>query len=324
MPITSNETPRGRSLTREITGMQWSATRVWEVYGAANENECFVATALDGSPIAQLGNSHPQSSLLRVVTVTPAQQEGLFWLVTAQYAIPSDLKGGDSGAAQELLSRKPTLSIRSGKISIAVDRDAKGRPRVNSAGDAFDPPGQRSISVRYFRYVRYEPFPDVDKMDRFENTVNDADLLIGGKVAVSKQRLYCDTIEATEDFGPDTLAVPIAYNFILRRSFDDTPHPFNDYIMDIGDRGFYSDSGSATAKLGYFFDATGTQQFNVKLDGTGKPLDPNIKVTSALKTPISNPNPPAGLQLNPNLSTNLVKFLEFDMVKQVNFAEMNL
>jgi hypothetical protein len=334
MVITSNEKWNGRQLGKNYTTGRWGATRVWDVVGATNENDAMTAEPLPGTAkIAGPMESHPQSNLLQVVNHNPVQTGPLNWLITATYDILQPLSAGDAA----LLKVPTKISVNRGHYSIPVDRDARfGIELRNSAGDAFSGNFERPFPETHIRFIRYEPYWDIQRLDPFIHTVNTMNLQIG-RITVNPEQLYCGMIGPAEEYVETAPAIPIAYDFVLRKTFDTTldaplalPKPFQLFIKDAGRNGWYDDAG--TKKPGRICFPKGLPvDIDVALDGTGKPINKELKIVDENEIPHDPVSAPNNLfntlvinrDLSPQINSNPI-WLEFYATGLKDFSLLRL
>jgi hypothetical protein len=323
MAITSSENYTGRTLTRAASG-DWKASRNWTITGANTETQCLSATPIDNAPLAQLQNTHPQNVALKVDNHTFSQTGPFTWNVVANYLIPSSEIL--SGADKELLNRKTTILWRKGSYSVAVDRDINGNPLSDAAGSAFDPPEQRTFKIRLLKITRWEPYFDIEKSAKFEDTLN-ANLFKVGPIEIQPGECLCTGIEPAAEYPVDAIAIPISYDFEIRRLYigAKTVAPYRIYKKNQGRRGWYNDGA---LKSGEFVSSGGDQvSVDVPLDAQGKPLDTTIKVSTGpgtTATPVAAPSGGAQAKIVAEMSNANITVLGFDFLRSEDFTGLGL
>jgi hypothetical protein len=323
MPAQCSEDWNGRGLNQAANG-QWQATRIWQVIDAANEADALAAAPFPGSDlIPALNASHPQNARLIVTNRNPVTDGGpTTWKVTVSYSIVAITGGGGDG---DPLNTTPIVSWGMGEITLAVDRDVDNKAIINSAGDAFDPPLQRTFKTLRLRIVKWFPIFDLALSDTFTNTVNSNNFQTGN-LAITVGQCLCTGILPAEDYPITSTAIPIGFDFEIIRGLYNNQFPvkpYSTYVKDQGRRGWYTPAGGSTPTLGDFHYADGERvDQDVPLDGTGKPIDTTIRVTKSLIAPANNPTPTTNT-LAP-FSTAAAKWFEFKLIREANFSGLPL
>lgn len=124
---------------------------------------------------------HPQNSLLRLMPIDIQQSEENPSLFTCTLTYSSDkLDPADKEDEPNPLDRKAHITVRTGYEKETKHRDFYGKPKVNAAGDLFDPPIE---SNRTFRIIVIRKnvtiFPDW--IWEFDDAVNSQPFVIKGR-----------------------------------------------------------------------------------------------------------------------------------------------
>jgi hypothetical protein len=337
MPANATEKWSERSLVRSIDG--WQASRTWQVVGAVDESQAMDAQPLNGNdPIARLNESHPQNGALKVRSVSVRRAGHGVYEVGATYGTPPI--GSDTWTTQDkVLTQAPRATIRPGLMALPTDRDLRGRPIVNAAGDALNPPQMRNVRVKYLTVTRYEPYWDYLRLAEFEQAWNTVDLR-SGNVIFPAGDVLCESIhpaeeiELTERTG-STANLKMQYNFVIFTDFTvdasgnrrRIPFPWATYLQNLGHRGWYSDPDSGKSQLGdLYYKANGRQiTDDVPLDRQGRPINESYKVSpdgDTFYTPVANPN-----DLNlavADLGQSGVVYLRFDLLHATDLTQLRL
>lgn len=250
------------------------AVQAWDVVKAATAIE-----AIGAVPVTA-GSTHPHDNTLTADPLSAEAQGFKFWKVTANYKAAGS--GGGGGSSGAVLGR-PKLRWTRGTVSGSVDVDAANRPLFNSAGDLFD--GQtREKGERGFIITRVEQSYNLAKADEYEDTINDSTVTLLNKYTFAPRTLRLVSYMPAGDIDFDATTIQAEYLFLIRR---DT---WRRRLPDRGNRGWYTGDGG-TKKKDAFVTDKGQILTDVLLDGTGKPIDPEIRVGPDRKEPIANPTP---------------------------------
>jgi hypothetical protein len=262
-----------------------SAYRVYEVTGVANELEALSACQY------QQGTSHPSDSrlLARVPEVTTLAGKTLYRVAVTWYRP----KGTTTPPGTTKLGTR-TMEWDIGNTTEPIDIAANGEAILNSAGSRFEPPPSSTITTMHLNVSRWESTFDPIKAMIYSNKVNIDQFSIfdhrGTMIGtVEPGQIKCDSItEAGYDEAEDIFRV--RYTFELREL------GFDHRILDTGNYGWFGNP----AQEGKFIAADGEVLTNVRLDGTGKPMDSRIKVRQS-KTDIVGATPVARPARTPQL-----------------------
>jgi hypothetical protein len=173
-------------------------------------------------------------------------------------------------------------------IAEGVDQDAYGNGITNSAGDGFSSPASKNFTAGVLRCLRNEPYYNIGQAVDYQNTVNsDNATFFAGVIVLEKGQCLCRKIRPTTPITHKSLYVTVEYTFEFRRGrvqdSDGYWDPFKYRVMDAGQAGFWNDSGTTrrgnfgSITLGGVFENVPT---DVRLDGTGIPMESTIKVAA--------------------------------------------
>jgi hypothetical protein len=254
-----------------------SAYRVYEVTGVDNELAALSACQY------QQGTSHPSDSriIARIPEVTTLAGKTLYRVAVTWYR-PKALSSTPTNLGTRLRPRWTT-----GNASEQVDIDAFGYPIVNSAGDRCEPSPTLTITTLHLKIFQWESTFDPIKAMTYQNYVNDNAFVIKDEKlrnvgTVEPGQVLCESIsEAQYDEKNDLVLVE--YSFELRKE------GFDYRILDAGYNGWWQDG--AVRSSGKFCNSKGELHSGaVRLDGTGKPMEKEMKVRSTgakAETPMS-------------------------------------
>jgi hypothetical protein len=337
MPANATEKWSERSLVRSIDG--WQASRTWQVVGAASEREAMDAQPLSGNdPIAQINESHPQNGALRVRSQGVRRAGPSLYEVSATYGTPP--AGSDTWTTQDkVLTQAPRAIFRPGLIALPTDRDLRGRPIVNAAGDALTPPQMRNVRVKYLTVTRYEPYWDYLRLAEFEQAWNTKDMR-SGNVIFPAGDVLCESIHPADEIEfkenkSDIANVKMQYNFVIFTDFRvdasgnrrRIPFPWATVLQNVGRRGWYLDPDTGKSQIGELYYKAGGRQINddVPLDRQGRPINESYKVSpdgENFYTPQPNPNDLALTVVD--LGQSGVVYLRFDLLHAADLTELRL
>lgn len=286
----------------------YEAELVWEVTGVSTQQEAIAAVGV------AINTSHPASSSLRCNYISADTPRGpMLWEVRARFAT------GTFGDNTAPLSQPMRLRWRPGNITEPIGKDRVGKPILNSANTAFATNFTKPYSTLYLTVHRNEPFYNIQKALTYRNRVNKDQFNVLNAGTVEPGQCMCLDIYPTHDYPAiGTVShVEVAYEF----EFRDGKHPFQPRGVDQGPTGYYSDGG--TVRPGNFTDGDGTTLVtDVMLDGTGKPIDPGVRVTALGRAPVAAPIYRGGGVLDPDQSTATAKVFRFDTIEEVNMANV--
>lgn len=257
----------------------WTAVRAWDVVGTTNEAEAINAV-LD----AGLGQPHDISPVLKVSSHA-TERVGLQVIkVTANYTIPIEGSDGDkSDRDGDGNTDTPSFSNIPAEYMFGeqeeqevTDRDAFGRPIVNSAGEAFD--GGSTFPLKTFLYTVtiWQPYYDVKVAAKFLNTINDNPWVTPFGVFGDGEVLF-NSVVPVESFikGQKWIKVTYSFKIRLRSMFPGIPagaSPWDRRFLDKGLNGFADVDGANV--LGPICGKNGKEvQRDVRLNGKGVPIE---------------------------------------------------
>lgn len=286
---------RKESLVPSADGM--TGTRGWAVDACDSIIEALTAPPAAGDPpIAQINESFPGYGAVRCRSTPCNRVAPKSYEIIANYGIPPTGEGWQGGADNvDPLERKPSVTWRTGRIAVPTEIDTYGYPLVNSAGDSRDPAETRYLKVKYLTIIRWEKGYDYERYGKYEDAVNEKDIVIrgspgDGKVVFRAGEVHCDTIEPAEVYSPDQIILPIAFNFEIIQEWRVNPqsgeltrmrNPWRvlSAFKDKGLTGWASVSGTLKKGDLYYADDSEKVSTEIALDGTGRPIDPNIRVS---------------------------------------------
>lgn len=279
----------------------WRASITHQVTDAATE-----ADAKAQGPF-QLGSDHPvYGGILKVNFIDPQKRGPAgFW----------DLRYDFSSDTPELsgtpLNTKPRYRWGSISVTEEVDRDFKGRPILNSAGDPPINHPTREFSDLVLTYMRYEPRFDLRRSIVYRNAINEDTFTLTNRdvqAVVFGGECMCTDIAPVGDIEQGQTLVQVAYEFRFRERLATADGEvwasgFDWRFMDQGYRGWYEETtgtgGDATSqqKRDVFIEASGAIAAEpTRLNGKGKPLNDLMKILGG-KTPLEF-EVPAGASLD--------------------------
>jgi hypothetical protein len=279
----------GTRLQKKSNG--WTAREVWLVTGTADKDAAIEAAVAHAAP-------HADNTNMTVFARDADPVGALAWRVNADYAF------GDPGlCADSPLDENPTILYDHGRETIPTEIDIDNNHIVNSAGDPFDPPETATVPIVGMIVRRAEPFFSLSRSLAYSDHVNSDAFSITGAGGVDPGQAYCDYIKPRE---PYTLAAPFVW-MEYRFEFAGGTDPFQNHPVDQGQYGFYTD-GDGDPQKGPLCWANGSPVgIDIRLDGTGMPIDTRVKVLGAdqsVNDPIANPDTPPGLTVDPDYSSN--------------------
>lgn len=264
----SNKTSRG-----------WQATRAWFVHGATSEGEARVAPPVTGSPpIAQIGESHPESGVLKCESVEAARDKGPYtWTVTAQYAIPET---GGFSTPDDPLTRPARFRVTWESISEPFAVDVDGIPIVNGSNMPFATDPYKEERILVATITRNEPFFPGQKSITFQDTCNQGGYTLAGVGSFAEGQGLFMPIEATSEYEAGAPYVEVQYTFKFRE------RGWRTRIQNV------STIGYAGGKPGRFVNASGQPLGEVLIHPRGLPIRTDVYVaTDTSGTSASTPEP---------------------------------
>ncbi|HZL34203.1 MAG TPA: hypothetical protein VFC78_02765 [Tepidisphaeraceae bacterium] len=299
-----------------MTKRAWghAARRRFLVTGTRDPYEAIdLALVTNGAP-------HPDNSNLFCQERT-AESAGLM-----AFYVNADYRFGDAGlAADSPLLEPPKILWEPTRITYGDDQDINNNPIVNSGTFIFDPPPPATVPQPALIVRKAMPSYSVSIALTFMDTVNSDDFSIQGAGSVSAGQAYCDCIRPIEAYTRLAPYVIVEYRFLFRPGVD----PFQHHPIDQSSMGWWKDPAGAY-HTGNFYHAAAQGQMvadkvdgDVALDGTGKPISNQFFIGDAYgiaQTPVSPPAPPAGLKIEPTLSTANVKTMTWYGKQQQPFS----
>lgn len=273
----------------------------WQVTGASTGSE-----ALDAPGVPHQNDSHPWDVLLLAQQPTVTREGFNLYLVSVDY-----VRLGGSGSnpdPNDPLNAPLVYRWEMGNTTESVDRDAAGNPILNSVGEPFDPPPTKNIGTLFLTVTRNEPSYDPGIALTYQNKRN-SDQFFGAEAG----QALCLSIAPAEAFAADAEYIPVQYHFEFRAD------KFRHRIRDQGLNGRFDDNG--TSKIAPFYmNSTDRASTPILLDGTGKPMDPSIKVAGT-KTPIAYRMPRGATLVGGALDAT---FFFFEKYEEKAFAPLGL
>lgn len=301
MDILATENFSGRTMSKVANA--WVAGRSWTVTGVDNEYDAIEQTVAHAS-------GHPQNGSMRVFSrsATP-KGGGLSWTAVAQY------KFGDVGlGADNPMDEPPQVLPDVEQESQPTDFDLNHNAVVNSAGDPYDPSGTTFVPVGVYTIKSAVPFFDVSVQLAVADHVNQAAITLGGFGDVPAGNAYCFYYRPSAAYTAVAPYVFVEAKIGVKAGTD----PWQPRVVDQGRWGWYLDSNGAAQK-GRICDSGGNPvDFDVRLNGAGKPIDPRFYILPGADSnidddgpqdPIANPAPPPGLSIDAARSSATIKIL---------------
>jgi hypothetical protein len=283
------------TVTEDFQARQFStrlplrASRVYEVQGIVDDVVAASKAVDSGDPakkVPQKNAAYFSGSRLRCEGPELEAQRGPdFYRFRCEYSIAEG--GVHFDQPDDPLDEEPRIGWQTAEMMIPIDVDLGGRPMVNAAGDALT--AVRRLVYKKLRIVRPEPFYDLDKAERFENTVSSEPVDLGRGIIIKAHRMRCNTVIPVDEYAPSSDSLRILYDFDLFLGDAPGTYPFQAGFLNAGRNGWRQE-GTGTAagsrKVGQFV-TTGTGQAvafdqDVRLDLFGKPM-PNIDDYALLK-----------------------------------------
>jgi len=297
----------GRSLLKQSNN--WLARESWDVVGTpdpgiAIETACsFDAVHVDNQNM-KAGKRWVQS-----------QKGPLSWIVAAEFSF------GDHGLCSLGPLTEPYIILPDiGRQSFPSNTDQNNNAITNSAGDLL-PAQPLTAPTLGLRVRRYEPFYNLQRALNYSDGCNSDQFTLGGAGIVGPGQCYCEYIQPFTEYTATAPWVGIEYRFV----FEGGTNPFDLHPIDVGRWGWYTDATTGQPTKGQIVAPDGTQpDFDVPLDGTGKPIDSQYKILAkdgtTLSTPIANPSLPPGLIIEQAYSTAKQKTLFYAGKRRVPFS----
>lgn len=105
------------------------------------------------------------------------QPASLWYEITCEYSSGPISQEDHNRAIANPLSRPALTRWDKRKETVPADRDIDGQPKVNTAGEAFDPPPEKTETIWIYRVVKNLPLPPTWLAD-YEDSVNDQTMRI--------------------------------------------------------------------------------------------------------------------------------------------------
>jgi hypothetical protein len=293
--------------TCTLDGKDWKATRKFTGAFYADQNAFSDGLVAFGVTINSV---HPINPFMYVVSIGIQQRSPVYWEATANYSLFQTVD------MTKPLSAAPEISWEDADSTEPTDIDGFGNALLNSAGDPF-PPQADQFGGDILCITRNEPMYLPQKNLTYRKKVNSDTWSPLGMFSLDPGQARCRSIRPTAKYVIGQPFVVVAYRFELRAD------GFATKILDEGSQGWYDDSGTPTS--GPFYQAGNpvVRAINVRLDGTGKPVDPSFKVTATLKTPIANPTAlPSDVKVTTAIPNGA--FLAYTLPKSIAFAGIGL
>lgn len=303
MPATATERWTGVSYTPGV-----SALRAFDVPAEDAEQ------ALAAVPIVA-GSTHPKDATLTASAPEAVTNGGpRNFIVSVRYS-PASI---DAAQKEKL---KPRIQWWLSTSREQWDIDAKQRPIVNSAGDAFDPPLERDQNDRGFSIFRYETTYDLELAETYDQAVNDSDVVLLGRYKFKRGQLKVDSYIPLGQLPFDIGLFEVEYRFAFRRD------GWNYRAVDQGLTSWGVDSASGKlVKMPIVYADTGEQVTEaVKLNGLGAPVDSaSFKVMSrrGVIDAANNPTPPdpAIVERVANTGTYFIRYQRYNELPYVRLT----
>lgn len=265
-----------------ITQQGWEAELGWTVAWAKNE-----AQALQQPEIPVLYAPHRLSAALQCTWVGVDEYNFNLTRVRAIY------KEAQISGVADPLKQPLVMQFSESAESKAVDRDALGNPLVVSTGDPIVGV-HRTFLRRRFTITRNEPYWDPRKDAVYADSYNSKPFAPLGFPAMEPGQCHCLSILPGSPIQKNLKYVPIIYSFEygqgVSKGKDGVWDAFKFVKADLASFGWYKDA-SGKYMRGRFIDGWGEPMNEVALDGTGRPIDQNIRIAPGNNVPVA---PPAG------------------------------
>lgn len=255
---------------------------------------------------------HPDNPLLHVRDRDADPLGPTAWRVTAGYRFGEFLGDDDP------LNERPKYRQDYEYETVPVDRDVDNNPIKNSAGDSIEGlTDTRQILVLYV--VVNQPSFSLATAEAYNDHVNDRPLVLAGQGTIEGGRALLRYMKVAGEWSPGDPFVRVEYCIAIKVGLD----PWDWFVRDQGEMGWYDDAG--TKKKGAIMQPNGTKPpGDVLLDGTGKPIDPDLKIlkdedTRELVAPVAPPSLPANLLVDATRSTAAAKVLQWWKTNDANF-----
>lgn len=299
------ERPYGSTIDKD-GNVTWTATRVFDVDGVTTEDEAIAAV-----PDAAYGSGHPRNNELTVSSQSALEERKGLWAVRVGYK--SDPLAGDTGQGTPLI-RPPQFRFEKGSITVDVDTEILGSPRLNSALDPFDP-FPRTIKTRFYTVTMDAPFFEDNLAELYENAIND-DEFATPFGTFKPLEVMCTGIAPVGDVLLTERKVRVAYEFEIRRlsAYPKMPanvSPFDDIQIDQGFHSWVVVTGETP------------QPCDLRLKGSLQPVTTPVRL-NADGTPIDQTSIvglPKGTFKSPPAAPNGATFFDSGNCKRVAYQQ---
>lgn len=316
----------------EVT-LKWSdsgysdsrAEMVYQVTGVTGEYE---ASHANGVP--QLNSTHPQNSLLKAEDPFARRVGFNMWEVLVPFSRPEGA-GDHTGTNTNPLTEPQSVEWTPSPNNESVDRDGDGNPIINSAKDPSDPPLTRDFTDWKLVITRNESFFDFVKAIQFQNKVNSNTFTVkqpnGKIITLHPGSMLCEGIMPVGKITITSTYVTMAYHLCLREYPEGTPDnektversPFQWWLPDTGYRALFAEGG--VNKPGSLVDATGAEvTFPVRLDGEGRPMNSEYKVTPQKLPAVATTVPTGAIKV----VKGDITFLVYKKYSGADFSQLGL
>ncbi|HEX4796184.1 MAG TPA: hypothetical protein VH370_20510 [Humisphaera sp.] len=306
MPIIVTQRYSGSSL-RKVSNA-WVARESWNVTGTPDKSTAIEVACSHNLP-------HSINPNMRAGHRDASNYKGpLSWIVTADFTF------GDHGAcAQTPLDEPAKILAEAGIEMVPTDIDKDQNAILNSAGDPFDPPQSGAVHTLGLCVRLAVPFYNIQEAIKITDAVNSDPFELRGAGGVEPGQCHCRSYKPTEDYTENAPFVWVEYVF----EFAEGVEPWQSITFDEGRNGWYVNLFNETVKGQICYnDGTPVNQ-DVRLDGTGKPMDPKMKIVDKDgKTwpPVNNPNKPPGIEILKSRSNATATSLIWRDKQQVPFT----
>ena len=299
MAIVVTEKWSERSLGKAAGG--WRGGRGFDVTGVTTEAAAIAAVvSFDG--YTAFNHVHPQSAWLYVDSQHGAEVGFNFWHVAVTYASNPAGRHADPSSP---LTEPYRYSFDWGSTTEGCDRDTYGNPIQNTAREAFSDLVPTDVLNGWLFVERNEPYYDALQAVALSNAVNNANVTFFSSWLLYQGQACCRRIVPTTPITSAAVYVTVKYAIELRRGFkldsDGYWDGFKVRILNAGRRGFWNNTTSGLITSGPIIEViNGAVQnvgFDVRLDATGKPMEPNYQIGTlaapGYAAPVARPTSPA-------------------------------
>ena len=216
----------------------WVAQRGFMVFDQSdefgdNEDQIIAEVGID------INDDHPRSNRLKARRLFIGQRLSLkLWKVLVEYLQPQNER--DFSERPEDPTAEPiSVEWQFGEETVEFDRDDKGSPIVNSAGDPFSPPLTRDDGPAFLVLKRTELGFDPAFAARMRNLINDGVFKIKGRTFAGKLEARIKSIEPVSEFTIDVDFIRVAYTFEMRPNFVVSGKQISGHHARVQDQGLY-------------------------------------------------------------------------------------